>query len=255
MMNRREIMTMAAGAAASLTAVPAARAQAPRVLRVGCTPTGSPFTYLNLKTQQIDGLMVDIIKDIAARKDLKIEIVPLAWSALIPSLTAGQIDVISAAVSYTPKRAEIVSFSKIVSSFGEACFVKKDDTAAAYVTRSDLKGKTVGAQAGTFYYDNLLKSGLFKEVKAYDLIPDIVREVANGRIDAGFADQPVIAYNIGEGTYNGIRIVESYKPVDMAEQGIIVRKDEAALLAQVNAAIDAMMAEDVFAKLRKKWKI
>lgn len=254
MMNRREILTLAMGTAAALTAAPAS-AQAPRVLRVGCTPTGAPFTYLNLKTQQIDGLMVDIIKDIAARKGLKIEVVPLAWSALIPSLTAGQIDVISAAVSYTAKRAEIVSFSQIVNGFGEACFVKKDDTAAAYVKREDLKGKVVGAQAGTFYYDNLLKSGLFKEVKAYDLIPDIVREVANGRIDAGFADQPVVAYNIGEGTYTGIRIVETYKPVDWAEQGIIVRKDEGKLLAEINSAIDAMKAEDVFAKLRKKWKI
>lgn len=254
MMNRRDVIALTLGGVASMALMSAARAQGDRVLKVGCTPTGAPFTFLNLRTQQIEGVMVDIIKEIAERKNLKIEIVPLAWSALIPSLTAGQIDVISAAVSYTAEREKIVSFSKIVNGFGEACFVKEDN-AAAYVTREDLKGLTVGAQAGTFYYDRLLASGLFKDVKAYDLIPDIVREVANGRIDAGFADQPVIAYNIGEGTYTGIRIVDTYKPVDMAEQGIIVRKDEAELLGQVNGAIDEMFAADSFNKIRDNWKI
>lgn len=253
MMNRRDVIALGLGGIASMAVLPA-RAQGERVLKVGCTPTGAPFTFLNLQNEQIEGVMVDIIKEIAERKNLKIEIVPLAWSALIPSLTAGQIDVISAAVSYTAEREKIVLFSKIVNGFGEACFVKEGND-AAYVTREDLKGLTVGAQAGTFYYDRLLASGLFKDVKAYDLIPDIVREVANGRIDAGFADQPVIAYNIGEDTYTSIRIVESYKPVDMAEQGIIVRKGEAELLAQVNEAIDEMFAADLFNKIRASWKI
>jgi len=40
-----------------------------KVLKVGSTPTGIPFTFLDTKTNTIEGLMVDLIKAIGARSE------------------------------------------------------------------------------------------------------------------------------------------------------------------------------------------
>ena len=53
----------------------------------------------------------------------------------------------------------------------------------------------MGAQVGTAFVDALKKTGLFAEVKQYDNIPDILRDVNTGRLKAGFGDYPILAYS------------------------------------------------------------
>src|SRR5215475_16146831 len=65
-----------------------------KVLRVGSTPTGIPFTFLDTKTNTIEGVMVDLIKEIGKDAGFKVEIEGMQFSTLIPSLTANKIDII-----------------------------------------------------------------------------------------------------------------------------------------------------------------
>ena len=58
MMNRRALLS---AAAAAPLAAGAARAQA-ATLKVGCTPSGVPFTFLDTKRNSIEGVMVDIVR-------------------------------------------------------------------------------------------------------------------------------------------------------------------------------------------------
>ena len=64
------------------------------MLKVGSTPTGSPFTFLDTKTNSIEGVMVDIVKAVGKEAGFEVQIEPMAFSALIGSLT-------SKPVSYT----------------------------------------------------------------------------------------------------------------------------------------------------------
>ena len=59
-MNFKRFVQLAMVAIA-LTAV---SASAQQVLKVGSTPTGAPFTFLDTKTNTIQGLMVDLITEI-----------------------------------------------------------------------------------------------------------------------------------------------------------------------------------------------
>ncbi|TMG89100.1 MAG: transporter substrate-binding domain-containing protein, partial [Betaproteobacteria bacterium] len=70
---------------------------AQQVVRVGSTPTGIPFTFLDTKTNQISGIMVDIIKEIGKDQGFTAEVSPMTFSTLIASLQANKIDVIAAA--------------------------------------------------------------------------------------------------------------------------------------------------------------
>jgi polar amino acid transport system substrate-binding protein len=48
----------------ALSLVAGLPACAQQVLKVGSTPTGVPFTFLDTKTNQIQGVMVDLITEI-----------------------------------------------------------------------------------------------------------------------------------------------------------------------------------------------
>ncbi|MDO5706816.1 MAG: ABC transporter substrate-binding protein, partial [Paracoccus sp. (in: a-proteobacteria)] len=183
--------------AAVATATMAGAALAQDSFKVGSTPSGVPFTFLDVKTNQIDGVMVDIVKAIGEVEGFTPQVEATQWSALIPSLTGDKIDIIAAAMYATDERAKVVSFSDTVYSYGEGLFVPKDDL-TEYKSLDDLEGKTVGAQVGTAYIEPLNASGRLKEVKVYDTIADIMRDVSLGRIDAGFGDRPIVAYQLAQ---------------------------------------------------------
>jgi polar amino acid transport system substrate-binding protein len=230
----------------------AAAASAQQVLKVGSTPTGAPFTFLDTKTNSIQGLMVDLITEIGKDAGFSVQIEPMQFSTLVASLTSNKIDIISAAMLATAARKEIIDFSDPVYPYGEGLVVPKSDT-KNYNSAEDLKGEVVGAQVGTAYVDALRKTGLFAEVKVYDTIPDILRDVNTGRLKAGYADYPILAYNLSQGMFPEVRLVTSYKPATVGTVAIGVRKSDAELLKKINASLAKLKENGTVAKILDKW--
>ena len=223
-----------------------------KVYKVGSTPTGQPFTFLDTKTNSIEGIMVDLIKAIAADAGFKVEIEGMTFSTLIPSLTSNKIDIIAAAMYITPPRKEVIDFSNPIYTYGEGLFVPKKDT-KDYVKFEDMKGYTVGAQKGTAYVEPLQKSGFFPEVKIYDNIPAIIADVNAGRIQAGFADKPNVAYNLQLGLFPEVRLVKGYVSTIVGSVGIGVRKTDQDLLKRIDASLDKLKKNGTVDKILAKW--
>lgn len=221
--------------------------------KVGSTPSGVPFTFLDVKTNQIDGVMVDIINAIGEQEGFTPVVEATQWSALIPSLTSGKIDVIAAAMYATEERAKVVAFTDPVYSYGEGLFVAKDDT-TAYASLDDLEGKVVGAQVGTAYVAPLQASGKLREVRVYDTIADIMRDVSLGRIDAGFGDRPIVAYQLTQGAAD-VRLVPEYKSTIVGNVAIAVRQNEPELLARMNAGIAKIKESGKLDEIIAEWGI
>lgn len=239
-------------ACASLALAVAVPASAQQVVKVGSTPTSVPFTFLDTKTNTIQGVMVDIITEVGKDAGFQVQIEPMQFSTLIAALTSKKIDVISAAMFITPARKEVINFSDPVYTYGEGLLVPNSDT-KNYAGFDDLKGATVGAQVGTAFVEPLKKTGLFPEVKIYDTIPDIMRDVNAGRLQAGFADYPVVAYNLKQGQFPQARLVESYKPTILGSVGIGVGKDNQELLTKINASLAKLKANGTLDKILGKW--
>jgi polar amino acid transport system substrate-binding protein len=219
-------------------------------ITIGVTATGIPFTFMHTKTQKPTGAMVDLAAAIAEDNGLTPHFELTAFSALIPSLTTKKIDLISAGMLMTPVRKEVVDFSDPVFSYGETLFVAEADK--KNYTIEDLKNETAGAQVGTTFADALKKTGLFKEIKLYDSIADIMREVKLGRIKAGFGDAPIVAYQLAQNPGLGVRMVDGYKPLVPGEVALAVRKDDPATLQKVNKSIakfkESGKLKEIFAK-------
>jgi polar amino acid transport system substrate-binding protein len=227
-------------------------ASAQPVFKVGSTPTGVPFTFLDTKTGSIEGIMVDLIGEIGKDAGFQVQVEPMQFSTLIASLTSNKIDIISAAMFATPARREVIDFSDPVYSYGEGLIVPKTDT-KNYVAAEDLKGAVVGAQVGTAFVDALKKTGLFGEVKVYDTIPDILRDVNTGRLKAGYADYPILAYNLKQGSFPEVRLVDAYKPTIVGTVAIGVRKGDQELLAKINTSLARLKANGSLDRILGKW--
>ena len=238
--------------AISVALTTAVSASAQQLLKVGSTPTGAPFTFLDTKTNSIEGLMVDLITAIGKDAGFSVQVEPMQFSTLVASLTSNKIDIISAAMLATAARREVIDFSDPVYTYGEGLIVPKTDS-KNYATAEDLKGEVVGAQVGTAFVDALKKTGLFSEVKAYDTIPDILRDVNAGRLKAGFGDYPILAYNLKQGGFPEVRIVETYKPATLGSVGIGVRKGDTELLGKINASLAKLKANGTVDKILDKW--
>lgn len=229
-----------------------APASAQTVLKVGSTPTGSPFTFLDTKTNSIDGVMADIVKAVGKEAGFGVQIEAMQFSTLISSLTTKRIDLISAAMFITPVRLEVVDFSQPIYSYGEGVVVPVADT-AGYTAMADLKGKRVGVQVGTAFVDPLQKSGLFSEVKLYDTTADLMRDANAGRIDAGFLDSPIAAFAISRGLFPNLRMATTFKPTMVSSIGIATRKGDTETLGKVNAALTKLKADGTIDGILKKW--
>jgi polar amino acid transport system substrate-binding protein len=245
----REVLVAAALALGIAVSTPA---QAQQTLKVGSTPTGTPFTFLDTKTNTIQGAMVDIITEVGKDAGFQVQIEPMQFSTLIASLTGNKIDIISAAMFATTARKEVIDFSDTVYTYGEGLIVPKGDT-KDYTSLEEFKGQAVGAQVGTAFVDALKKTNLFSEVKAYDTIVDILRDVNAGRIKAGFGDFPIFAYNLQQGQFPEVRLVKTYKPTIPGSVGIGVRKSDGELLTKINTSLAKMKADGRLDKLLAKW--
>ncbi len=224
-------------------------------LRVGATSTGIPFTFMDVKSGQIQGMMVDTANAVAEAAGYTAEIQQTVFSALIPSLNANKLDVISAAMIKTPERAKAVAFTDpVYDHYGDGLMVRTDET-AEYASLDDLKGKVMGVQSGTTYYDLLMKKNYFKEIRTYDSIADMARDLALGRVDAGIGDRPIMAYQIQQGVFKGVKLVEDYQQEAIGEICLVLRQKDTELLEKLNKAIAQVKASGTLDKIIAKWGI
>lgn len=221
-------------------------------LNVGSTPTGVPFTFLDVETNQIQGMMVDLITAVGEEAGFDVNVQPMDFASLIPALTSNRIDIISAAMLATDARKEVIDFSDPVMPYGEGIVVPADGETSISADFSELQGQVIGVQQGTVYLENLQGSDVFSEVRVYDSLADILAEVDRGRIAAGMGDRPIIAYQLSEGRYSNIELAD-YESQYVGSVGLGVRKDSAELLERLNAALATLKERGTVDELAAKW--
>lgn len=226
------------GAALSLSAT----ANAQEVLKAGGTPSGIPFTFLDVQTNEITGAMVDLVNALGEDMGYEVTIQESQFNALIPSLTAGHIDIISAAMLKTEERAKRVAFSDDVYPYGEGVVIRQDYEGEIN-TLEDLSGEVLGAQVGTTYVEQLNAMGIFPEIRNYDSLADMMRDVSLGRIVAGVGDAPIMSYQLNQDRFPELQLADNYDQQMVGQLGLAVTLENTELLEEVNASL-ARLKED-----------
>ena len=175
------------------------------VLKVGMECAYAPYNWTQVddsngavKIANADGYAngydVQIAQKLADALGVKLEIYAYEFGALLSAVQSGALDCIAAGMSPTDIRKETVDFTSNYWISNLVVITKKDGTLASASSLSDLAGKTIGAQVGTFHADALSQIANVQS-KIMDDFTVLYTALNAGTIDGYVAEEPT-AYSI-----------------------------------------------------------
>lgn len=220
-----------------------------KVLINGIDANYPPFAYID-ESGKPNGFDVEAINWIAQKMGFTVKHMPMDWDGIIPNLLAKKIDFICSGMTITPERAEKVNFTAPYWEVKNVFVTKQGSTLKPEeIYAQEL---TVGMQAGTsdakWMAGEKEKQGWKFTIRYYDSAPMAIEDVINGRID-------VAAMN-----YPPARDAERKKPVqiigtfgEVEPFGAAVRKEDAALLADLNKGFALLKTDPYWDELINKY--
>lgn len=205
-----------------------------------------PFNFVNDKNE-LAGFDVEVCSEIARRIGVKPKPLTTAWDGIIAGLLAGKYNLICGSMAITDARLKAIDFSDPYYRSGAQLFVPNN---SAVASAEQLKGKKIGVTLGTTF-ETWVRTNLPEvEVRTYKGDPDIILEVANGRLDGFITDRIV----------GSMAIAEKGAPIKMVgpllyeeRMGIALAKDNPNLRTAINEALAAMQKDGSYHDISVKW--
>lgn len=219
------------------------------ILQVGSCLDFRPFEFVKGGDEQ--GFDVELTEEIASRLGLEVEWVRAGFDTIFTALDAGQFDMVAAASTITPERLEVVSFSDPYFNSRQSLTVNTEETPDVKSIDDLGEGDTVGVQKGTtgkaFAEKNLVPKGVV--IKTFDVAPEEFVALDAGAIDAVVNDE---GSSLAEAERRpGLEVVQA---IDTDEHyGLAISQDNPELLAAVNEALAAIMADGTYEQIFTKW--
>ncbi|NLJ38684.1 MAG: basic amino acid ABC transporter substrate-binding protein [Candidatus Atribacteria bacterium] len=212
-----------------------------------------PFSFID-KDGNPAGFDVESIQWIANEMGFKVQVVPMAWDGIIPSLLAKKIDLIYSGMTITEERKQQVDFSDVYWVVNQAVAAREGENLDI---ESFKAGKyTVGTQrsctAAMWIEDNLIKTGILPKdnLKLYDNFPLAVNDLINGRVQVAMMDEPVVTKAIAGKPLVKIGVISTGE-----EYGIAVRKEDTELKEKLNEGLKKLMASPFWEELMIKYEM
>ena len=245
----KKLIVVASALLAALTLVAGAAQAQDRNLRIAFDVPYEPFEYKD-ENGELTGFEVELAEAMCEEMNANCEFVIQAWDGMIPGLLARKFDLIMSSMSITPERAERVLFSDPYYNTPGGWFARNDfDTDVTDMDAMD--GLTVGVQRGTtmdtYVTENM--DGIVT-INRYTTADDMVLDLEGQRLDVVFLDYPV-----GEQTILGKDgFKEVGEPVKLGQGvGVAMRKRDADLAKEVNAALATLKEDGTYDAIMKKY--
>lgn len=238
------IMTFVAGCGQSSNS----SSSSAKVLKVGVTADFAPFEFQDASGAEYQGFDMDLIRAIGKEMGYEVDIQNVNYDGLIPSMEAGNIDVIISGMTINDERKQKVLFSDPYYQSGLSIIVKKDDTSIN--SFKDLQGKRVAVQVGTTSAKEA-KAIPGTEVKEFNSSADTFMELKAGGVDAVVNDRPVNDYYIATSGVTDVRRLPEL--LTSEDYGIAIRKDNAELQGKINDALKKLKENGEYDKIFAKW--
>jgi len=225
-------------------------------LKVAIDATYEPFTY-KTPDGKPTGFDVDIANALCEQIKRKCVFVEQAWDGMIPGLLAKKYDVIISSMSITAERQKQVDFTDKYYNTPSKIVLKKD---IKFDGPASIKGKKIGVlKASTqeaYALGELKKVGV--EVVSYEAQDQVYLDIKSGRLDGTVADVLEV-----EGGFLKKPGGEAYQFVGPelgnfvkyfgTGAGVALRKGQADLKKELNAAIKAIRANGKYKAINDKY--
>ena len=203
----------------------------------GTLGNAEPFSYPNPQTRETQGYDVDFCGAVAKALGVKLELKLISVAARIPELTQGRVDVLAANLGWTPERAQQIAYSDSYFVSNQMVTARRADK---YKTPADLAGKRVGAPKGSTSEAGARK--LIPNVTTVTLqdAPALFVALQQGKVDAVVLSELTLVKWKHDAESSPVPIDILQPPLFVEPWGIGMRKEETALIKQVNDVLSGM---------------
>ena len=247
------LTTLLAAAALQLTLLAPAAAQsnldaitAAGVLKIGTEGTYAPFTYHDASGKLV-GFDVEIGEAIAEKLGVKAEFLEGKWDGLIAGLDAKRYDVVINQVGITEERKKKYDFSDPYIASKAVLIVKADNEDIK--SFEDLSGKRAAQSLSSNFGKLAEASGA--ELVGTDGFDQSIQLVLTGRADATINDSLSFLDFKKQKPDAPVKVVAEQADADYS--GVILRKGEPELLAEINEALVAIREDGTYDVISQKY--
>lgn len=223
------------------------------VLIVGMDDAFAPMGFKD-QDGNIVGFDVDLAKALGEKLNKEIKFQPIDWTMKETELKSENIDLIWNGYTITDERKEKVDFSVPYLKNRQVIVTLSD---SSINSKSDLKGKKVGAQDQSSAVDAMEEEedlySSFDGGKAitFEDNNQALMDLEAGRIDAVVADEILVRY------YIELKGTDKYKILDEdfgeEEYGVGIRKDDTKMVEAFNEAFESMKEDGTLKEISEKW--
>ena len=227
-------------------------------LTIGSDVSYPPQEFFPVGSLVADGFDIDIGKALATAMGLNFAVVNTPFDGIIPALNSKKFDIMISAMTITDTRKTAVDFIPYFVA-GES-FVVAKNSALNLTKLSDLCGHKVAAESGTAELDEA--NGLNKagaecannkvKVTSFQKDTEALVELKKGNVEVHFTDSPVAAYEVLKDSAN---LKLSGGIIEVAPEGIALRKNDPALENPVTAAFNQIKTDGTYASILAKWNV
>jgi polar amino acid transport system substrate-binding protein len=212
-----------------------------------------PFSFYGEDGRRT-GFEIDFLREFARRwldDPNAVTFLPVPTDARIPTLQRGRADLIGAALTRTPERAELVDFSLTYFVDGQRLLVPEASEIAGVC---DLEGRKVAGIEGATSLENIRAAAaecgfeLGDNLLTYRRHADAVQALLAGAVDA-FTSDGVALRNFARG--QPLKVVG--EPFSQEPYAFAVPKGDARLLQRINQTLRDMERDGTYASIYRTW--
>ena len=211
-------------------------------LVVATSPDFPPFE--SLEGGEVVGIEVDILKKVAEKMGMELDLQQMDFDSVIPGVQAGKFDLGMSGITVTDKRKENVDFSSVYFMAAQAIVVTAD---SGITGKADLEGKKVSVQTGTTAEEYCMGNGY--EVLAFTANNDAAAALTAGKVDAWVVDNEVALAMAPELGLTVLDEAMTSEPYAFAFQ------KGSELVAPFNEALDALLADGTVEQIFQQYGV
>jgi polar amino acid transport system substrate-binding protein len=232
----------------------ATRAEETRTIRIATEGAFPPFNYVENNEPQ--GFEIELGKAMCEAAKADCVFVLHDWDGIVKGLVKGEYDAIMASLAITERRKTRIAFSKPYYRI-PATFIARKEDEFPEIGPQALAGKTIGTTAESEHARFLEERYPDSTVRTYTKFEDANLDLVADRIDLVLGDKIAMMGFLASREGQSCCHFVADAPLDKAfyTPGVAVglRKDDQGLKALFDGALDAIVANGTYDRIRAKY--
>jgi polar amino acid transport system substrate-binding protein len=218
-------------------------------LVVGVSDTTPPFSFRKLPLDIITGYDIDLVKGVAERMGVALEMIPVSSAERIPLLQQDKLDFVATSMTRTRERLREIDFSHVYFVTPHAVIVKKESGITSVRQLAGRKASSASTSTAGGNLKDVVADVHIVYVRDYS---QAFAALKSGEVDAFTTDETVLRAIIRQDGHPGdyVFLPDFAKSRDV---GFALKKDEPRLKSAINRALLDIEDSGEAAKIWDAW--